>query len=85
MPVHAGENIDPLAYKACWDFVHSLSIKEALADNDPLVQSLAVANKRLGKRRLKAIDAASLDPLAGRLLEIRREAEQANRVRTTGG
>lgn len=63
------------AYRACWDFVHDLSIDQALQDDDPLVQSLAIVDKRLGKRRLASIDAASLHPLAGKLFEFRCQAE----------
>lgn len=43
------------AYEACWEFVHSLPIEDALTDDDPLVQSLAVADRRVGKRRLALI------------------------------
>jgi hypothetical protein len=64
------------AYKACWDFVHSLSIEEAIADPDPLVQSLAVLDARLGKRRLTALEAGSFHPLAAMLLQVRKGAEE---------
>ena len=63
------------AYRACWAFVHSLTIDAALKDEDPLVQTLAVADARLGRRRLNEIDAASLHPLAGKLLSERLKAE----------
>lgn len=63
------------AYKACWAFVHDLSIEEALADSDPLIQTLAVVDDRIGKRRLGKIDEAVLHPLAKALLAVRREAE----------
>ena len=36
------------AYRACWEFVHDLSIDQSLADDDPLIQSLAVVDRRLG-------------------------------------
>ncbi|HEY0627647.1 MAG TPA: hypothetical protein VGD10_13090 [Allosphingosinicella sp.] len=64
------------AYEACWAFVHELSAEQALGDEDPLVQSLAMLDRRVGKRRLRALDEASLHPLARRLLLIRLEAEQ---------
>ncbi len=64
------------AYQACWDFVHSLTVKEALEDSDPLVQSLAVVDRRLGKRRLGRIDEARLHPLAKKLLEVRLDSER---------
>jgi len=63
------------AYRACWDFVHALSADEALQDEDPLVQSLAVLDRRIGKRRLTGLDPAGLHPLAAVLLKVRKEAE----------
>ena len=69
------------AYRACWAFVHDLSIGDALRDSDPLVQTLAIADKRLGKRRLSQIDAEALHPLARKLLTERIAAEA--RVRTS--
>jgi hypothetical protein len=67
------------AYRACWDFVHALAIEAALADPDPLVQSLAALDKRLGKRRLALLDREAFHPLAGVLLGVRREAEGLER------
>lgn len=67
------------AYQACWEFVHDLSIEQALADSDPLIQTLAVLDARLGKRRLTEIDSDRLHPLSRKLLEIRVEAESANK------
>lgn len=64
------------AYKACWDFTHTLSIEDALHDSDPLVQTLAVIDRRVGKRRLKKMKPETLHPLARRLLEERFDAEQ---------
>lgn len=63
------------AYKACWEFVHSLSIEAALADPDPLVQSLAVLDKRVGKRRLAQLEPPRFHRLAQVLLKVRNEAE----------
>jgi hypothetical protein len=59
------------AYHACWALVHDLSIDEALADDDPLVRTLAIVDARLGKRRLAQIDHEALHPLGKRLLELR--------------
>ena len=59
------------AYQACWEFVHDLSIEEALSSEDPLVQSLAVIDTRVGKRKLKTIDVNSLHSLANKLFEER--------------
>lgn len=60
------------AYRACWEFVHDLSIERALSDGDPLIQSLAVADGRIGKRRLAQLEAATLHRLAAHILELRR-------------
>jgi hypothetical protein len=67
------------AYQACWDFVHSLSLEEAISDSDPLVQTLAVLDSRLGKRRLAEIEPARFHPLAAVLLHVRKEAEGLER------
>jgi hypothetical protein len=67
------------AYRACWEFVHSLPIESALTDPDPLVQSLAVLDRRLGKRRLAGLDSNGFHPLAAVLLGVRREAEGLQR------
>lgn len=66
------------AYQACWAFVHDLSIDDALADSDPLVQTLAVIDRRLGKRRLDQIDEDALHPLARRLLAERKTRTAAS-------
>ena len=63
------------AYEACWDFVHNLPIAAALTDVDPLVQTLAVLDRRVGKRRLAQLNSSHYHPLAAVLLGVRREAE----------
>ncbi|WP_444906688.1 hypothetical protein ACJJI3_16060 [Microbulbifer sp. ZKSA004] len=73
--VEYGELSRQDAYQACWEFVHTLKVDEALNSENPLIQSLATLDKRLGKRRLKEIDAATLHPLAKKLLSIRLESE----------
>lgn len=70
--VEYGELSRQDVYKACWEYLHDLSIDEALISDDPLIQTLAVMDARMGKRRLKAIDQAKLHPLALKLLEERR-------------
>jgi hypothetical protein len=40
-PLGHGELSRQDAYAACWAFVHDLTIDQALADGDPLVQTLA--------------------------------------------
>jgi hypothetical protein len=59
--------------------VHSLPINAALADPDPLVQTLAVLDKRVGKRRLTSLRGERLHRLAAMLLGVRREAEGLER------
>ena len=59
------------AYHACWDFVHELSIEQALEDADPLVNFLALADKRVGRRRLERIDRDALHPLVARMYDLR--------------
>jgi hypothetical protein len=63
------------AYASCWAFVHDLNIEQALCDQDPLIQSLAVVDKRLGKRRLEKLDPPTFHRLAAMLLDIRLQAE----------
>lgn len=74
-PLGYGEISRQDAYAACWAFVHDLSIDESLADSDPLVQTLAVLDSRVGKRRLKTIDPVPLHPLAQKFLSLRLEGE----------
>lgn len=58
-------------YKSCWAFLHNLTIDDALQSNDVLIQSLAMLDKRVGKRRLKKIEPESLHPLAKKLFSER--------------
>jgi hypothetical protein len=75
MPVEYGELSRQDAYRACWAFLHELSLEQALNDEDPLVQTLAIIDSRLGKRRLREVDSRALHPLALKLWKIRMEAE----------
>ena len=75
IPAGYGELSRQDAYAACWSFVHELSVKEALGDSDPLVQSLSVLDARLGKRRLVAVDWQALHPLAQSLYAFRLQSE----------
>lgn len=76
--VEYGELSRQDVYKACWAFVHDLSIEEALISDNPLVQALSVIDSRLGKRRILKIDKESLHPLALKLYILRAEAEGLN-------
>jgi hypothetical protein len=73
--VEYGEMSRQDVYQACWEFVHDMSFDDAIKSEDPLIQSLMVLDKRLGKRRIDSLDASALHPLAGKLLEIRKTAE----------
>lgn len=77
-PVECGELSRQDAYDSRWDFVHRLSIDDALADKDPLIQTLAVLDKRIGKRKLKELDSNRLHPLANKLLKFRLDAEASS-------
>jgi hypothetical protein len=73
--VEYGEMSRQDVYRACWKFVHDMRFDDALQSGDPLIQSLMVLDKRLGKRRIDNVDVAKLHPLANKLLEIRKSAE----------
>ena len=62
------------AYDACWAYLHDLSIEEALTDNDPLVNALALADARVGKRRLKQLTPERYHPLAAQIISLRQSA-----------
>ena len=61
------------AYQSCWSFVHELAIEDALAHDDVLVRALAVADERVGQRRLARIDTQDEAPLVAAVLALRRE------------
>ena len=63
------------AYKSMFDYIHTLSLQQALDSQDVLVQALSIVDKRLGRRRLEALNIDSLHPLANSLLSIRKAAE----------
>lgn len=75
MPVGYGELSRQDAYAACWAFVHDLSIEQALVDADPLIQTLAVLDARVGRKRLAVVQLGELHPLARKLYEVRAIAE----------
>jgi hypothetical protein len=76
--VEYGELSRQDAYRACWAFVHEMSIEQSLMDSDPLIQTLAVVDRRVGKRRLKEIDGERLHRMARKLLDERRKLELAS-------
>jgi hypothetical protein len=62
-------------YESCWEYIHDLSIEQAVQSDGPLIQSLAMIDKRLGKRKIREINADLLHPLAGALLKERMKVE----------
>jgi hypothetical protein len=73
--VEYGELSRQDAYLSCWEYIHKLDHQTALASDDPLIQSLAVLDKRLGKRRLGIIGQNKLHPLARKLYLFRVQLE----------
>jgi len=63
------------AYKSMFDFVHTISIADALKSEDPLVQCLAVVDARVGRRTLEKLGPNGLHQLAARLHTVRCVAE----------
>ena len=58
-------------YASCWEYIHNISIEEALNSNDILIQALAVIDYRVGKRRLLMLKESNLHPLVKVLYNIR--------------
>ena len=61
-------------HKCCFEYLN-LTVDEGLEHASPIINSLAVLDKRLGKRRLPLIDRQLLHPLTRRLLEFRLSVE----------
>src|SRR5262245_60161222 len=58
-------------HSACWYIVHA-GVDNASESNEPILVSLAVLDRRVGKRRLRRMaQATDLHPLARALLEYR--------------
>lgn len=62
-------------HHACWDYLHQ-SVRDSLDSENPLIQSLAVLNAKVGKGRLKKIAEQNLHPLTLALLQFRLKAEK---------
>ena len=59
---------------SCWDYLQ-LSIEDALESKNPIINSLAMVDRRLGKRRLTNINIEDLHPLTKLLFCIRLNVE----------
>lgn len=40
------------AYQGCWEFIHGISVELNLGPEDLLIRTLAIIDKKIGKRRL---------------------------------
>jgi hypothetical protein len=63
---------------SCSAFLN-MSIEEAIEHVSPIIQMLAVLDKRLGKRRLALLDQKELHPLVRYFLDLRLNAEGMKR------
>lgn len=79
LPMERGEFSQFDFLNSCWDYLQ-LSIEESLTNKNPVIQSLAMVDKRLGKRRLTEIDFNKLHPLTKLFLSIRLQTEN---IKTT--
>jgi len=61
-------------HKCCFEYL-SLSVEQGLVHPSPLINLLAVLDRRLGKRRLPSLKEQKLHPLVQRFLDFRLEAE----------
>jgi hypothetical protein len=61
-------------HEACWEYIHS-SVNASLSSENPLIASLAVLNGKVGKTRLRKVQAQELHPLTRALLDVRMKAE----------
>lgn len=59
----------------CCSAFLNMSIDEAIAHNSPIIQMLAVLDRRLGKRRLALLNEKELHPLVRYFLNLRLNAE----------
>lgn len=73
--VNYGEMNRQDVYTACWEFLHEISIEEALKSDDLLIRSLAIIDNRVGKRRLKELKTENLHPLSKKLFDERVKIE----------
>lgn len=60
--------------RCCYAFL-SMSIEDAMGHPSPIIQTLAVLDQRLGKRRLALLDEKELHPLVRYFLDLRLIAE----------
>lgn len=66
-------------HNCCWAYLN-MNIEDALQHDSPIINMLAMIDKRLGKRRLSQITTKDLHPLVARLLNFRLEVEGLNKT-----
>jgi len=74
IPMERGEFSQFDFLNSCWDYLQ-LNIDEALASKNPIIKSIAMVDKRLGKRRLSEMNFEDLHPLTKLFLSIRLKTE----------
>lgn len=74
LPMERGEFSQFDFLSSCWDYLQ-LNIDEALQSKNPIIKSIAMADKRLGKRRLSEMTFNDLHPLTKLFLSIRLQTE----------
>lgn len=68
-------------HKACWEYLN-MSVQEALASENPVIQGLAFLDYRTGKRRIALVETKGLHPLPKKLLEIRIFEDEVEREKS---
>ena len=66
------------AFDDCWRFLHDLSVSDALRSDSPVIRSLAVMDKRTGRRRIEQMDRTTLHPLVRRFADLRLDRSHAS-------
>ncbi len=63
----------------------NLSIEQILSSPNPMIRAIGMLDRRVGKRRLSAMDMGNENPLVARLHQFRVEAEQIVNARRQEG
>jgi hypothetical protein len=70
-------------HECCFEYLN-FTVEQGLAHESPLINLLAVLDKRLGKRRLPLLKEQKLHPLVKNLLDFRLETEGLSKEKTAG-
>jgi hypothetical protein len=71
-------------HNCCWEYLN-LTVEEGLEHKSPIINFLAIIDKRLGKRRLVELDSEKLHPLLKYILEFRLDAEGLHKTQSPNG